>query len=157
MLFKRSGHGYFCCVATQLHQGEKTLRGIPVSAGVCRGKILVLDKARPAIEQRPLTEAELPEEINRLQRALVRTREQLQDVQRQLALSLGASHASIFDAHLLVLEDPALIDETVRVIQQEKVNAEYAFHRVTERYATALAKVADEYLRERTTDMRFRR
>ena len=154
MLFKRVGYRYFCYVATQLHQGEKTLRGIPVSAGVCRGKILVLDKARPAIEQRPLTEAELPEEINRLQRALVSTREQLQDVQRQLALSLGASHASIFDAHLLVLEDPALIDETVRVIQQEKVNAEYAFHRVTERYATALAKVADEYLRERTTDMR---
>ncbi len=154
MLSKRAGHRYFCCVATQLHQGEKTLRGIPVSAGVCRGKILVLDKARPAIEQRSLAEAELPEEINRLQRALVSTREQLQDVQRQLALSLGASHASVFDAHLLVLEDPALIDETVRVIQQEKVNAEYAFHRVTERYATALAKVADEYLRERMTDMR---
>jgi phosphoenolpyruvate-protein phosphotransferase (PTS system enzyme I) len=154
MLFKWAGQGYFCFVATQLHQGEKTLRGIPVSAGVCRGRILVLDKARPAIEQRSLAEAELPEEINRLQRALVSTREQLQDVQRQLAASLGASHASIFDAHLLVLEDPALIDETVRVIQEEKFNAEYAFHRVTERYATALAKVADEYLRERTTDMR---
>ena len=154
MLFKGVGQGYFCSVATQLHQGEKTLRGIPVSAGVCRGKVLVLDKARPAIEPRVLAEAELAEEINRLQRALVCTREQLQDVQRQLALSLGDSHASIFDAHLLVLEDPALIDETVRVIQQEKVNAEYAFHRVTERYATALAKVADEYLRERTTDMR---
>ena len=154
MLFNWANQRYFCCVATQLHHGEKIYRGIPVSAGVCRGKILVLDKARRAIEQRPLAEAELPEEINRLQRALVRTREQLQDVQRQLAVSLGASHASVFDAHLLVLEDPALIDETVRVIQQEKVNAEYAFHRVTERYATALAKVADEYLRERTTDMR---
>ena len=89
-----------------------------------------------------------------MQQSLVRTREQLQDVQRKVATSLGAEHATIFDAHLLVLEDPALIDEVVRVIRQDKVNAEYAFHRVTERYAAALAKVEDEYLRERTSDMR---
>jgi phosphotransferase system enzyme I (PtsI) len=141
-------------MAERLHTGEKILRGIPVSAGVCRGKILVLDKPRHGIEKRALAEAELSGELSRFQQALVKTREQIQDVQRQLAQSLGAGQASIFDAHLMVLEDPSLIDEVVRVIQEEKVNAEFAFHQVTDRYIAALAKVEDEYLRERVADMR---
>jgi phosphotransferase system enzyme I (PtsI) len=141
-------------MAERLHKGEKVLRGIPVSAGVCRGKILVLDKARHTISRRELTDAELPEEVNRLEKALIRTREQILEVQRRLAEGIGAEQASIFDAHLMVLEDPALIDEAVAVIQREKVNAEYAFHTVSERYAAALAKVDDEYLRERVSDMR---
>lgn len=141
-------------MAERLHTGERILRGIPVSAGVCRGKILVLDKPRQAIEKRDLPEAEIPGELNRFQQALIKTREQLQEVQRQLTQSLGAGQASIFDAHLLVLEDPSVIDEVVRVVQQDKVNAEFAFHQITERYIGALAKVEDEYLRERATDMR---
>jgi phosphotransferase system enzyme I (PtsI) len=141
-------------MAERLHKGEKVLRGIPVSAGVYRGKILVLDKARHTIVRRELADAELPEEVNRLEKALIHTREQILEVQRKLARGIGAEQASIFDAHLMVLEDPALIDEAVRVIQTEKVNAEHAFHAVSERYAGALAKVDDEYLRERVSDMR---
>ena len=114
----------------------------------------MLDKARKGVEHRILPEVEISGELNRLQQSLVRTREQLQEVQRKVAQNLGAEHATIFDAHLMVLEDPALIDEVVRVIQRDKVNAEFAFHSITERYADALAKVEDEYLRERTSDMR---
>jgi phosphotransferase system enzyme I (PtsI) len=141
-------------MAERLHTGEKVFRGIPVSAGVCRGKILVLDKPRQTIEKRTLADADIPAELNRLQQALLQTREQLQEVQRQLTQSLGANQASIFDAHLLVLEDPSVIDEVVRVIQQDKLNAEFAFNQVTARYIDALAKVEDEFLRERATDMR---
>ena len=141
-------------MAERLHKGEKVLRGIAVSAGVCRGKILVLDKVAPNVTRREVTEAELPEEINRLEKALLGTRQQILDVQRKLAGSIGQEQASIFDAHLLVLEDPALIDEAVRVIQSEQVNAEFAFHAVSERYASALSQVDDEYLRERVSDMR---
>jgi phosphotransferase system enzyme I (PtsI) len=67
---------------------------------------------------------------------------------------MGAEEGSIFDAHLLVLEDRTLLDEVVRVIREEKVNAEYAFHLVAERYAATLAAIEDDYLRERATDMR---
>ena len=141
-------------MADRLRTGETTLRGIPVSAGVSKGKILVLDKVHHTVERRDIPETEVANEISRFQHALVQTREQLQDVQAQLTKSLGPGQASIFDAHLLVLEDPSLIDEVVRVIEQKKVNAEHAFHTVTERYSAALSKVEDEYLRERATDMR---
>ena len=137
-----------------LRRGEKSFRGIPVSAGVCRGKILVLGRNRPAVAKLALDGATLAEEINRLEKALVQTRQQILGVQRQVSEGMGAQEGSIFDAHLLVLEDRTLIDEVMRVIQEQKVNAEHAFHTVAERYATTLAAIEDDYLRERATDMR---
>src|SRR5437660_6085746 len=137
-----------------LPKGERIFRGIPVSAGVCRGKILVVDRTRPTIDGRKLADSQIPEEINRLEKALVLTRQQILEVQRKVSKAMGAQEGSIFDAHLLVLEDRTLLDEVIRVIQEEKVNAEYAFHAVAERYATSLAAIEDDYLRERATDMR---
>jgi phosphotransferase system enzyme I (PtsI) len=136
------------------HKGEKIFRGIPVSGGVCRGKIVVLGKARPSIGKAHLTDGELPEEINRLEKALLQTRQQILEVQRKVVEGMGAQEGGIFDAHLLVLEDRTLLDEVIRVIQESKVNAEYAFHVVAERYAATLAAIEDDYLRERATDMR---
>lgn len=136
------------------HTGEKSFRGIPVSTGVCRGKILVLGRARPSIAQRHVADGALAEEVNRLEKALVQTRQQILEIQRKVSEGMGAEEGSIFDAHLLVLEDRTLLDEIVRVIQEQKVNAEHAFHTVAERYAATLSTVEDEYLRERAADMR---
>jgi phosphoenolpyruvate-protein phosphotransferase (PTS system enzyme I) len=135
-------------------KGEKSFRGIPVSTGVCRGKILVLGRARPTISERHVADEGLAEEVNRLEKALVQTRHQILEVQRKVSEGMGAQEGSIFEAHLLVLEDRTLLDEVVRVIQQQKVNAEHAFHMVAERYAGMLAAIEDEYLRERAADMR---
>ncbi len=136
------------------HKGEKYFRGIPVSAGVCRGKLLVLGRSRPSITQRHVPERALAEEVNRLEKALVQTRHQILEVQRKVSEGMGAHEGSIFDAHLLVLEDRTLLDEVVRVVHEEKVNAEYAFQVVAERYAATLSAIEDEYLRERAADMR---
>jgi phosphotransferase system enzyme I (PtsI) len=136
------------------HKGEKTFRGIPVSAGVCHGKVLIVGRSRPSIDKRQVPEKDLPEEVNRLEKALIQTRHEILEVQRKVSEGMGAHEGGIFDAHLLVLEDRTLLDEVVRVIQQEKVNAEYAFHTVAERYAATLAAIEDDYLRERATDMR---
>jgi phosphotransferase system enzyme I (PtsI) len=141
-------------MAEPLHKGEKVFRGIPVSAGVCRGRILVLGRPQHTVSRQSLAPAQLPDEVNRLERALVQTRQEILEVQRKVSEAMSASEGSIFDAHLLVLEDRTLIDEVVRLIQSEKVNAEHAFHTVAERYAATLAAIEDDYLRERATDMR---
>lgn len=141
-------------MAEPSQKGEQYFRGIPVSAGVCRGRLLVIDRSRPSIGKRDLSGAELQEEISRLERSLIQTRQQILEVQRRVSEGMGAAEGSIFDAHLLVLEDRTLLDEVIRMIQNQKVNAEFAFHSVAERYATSLAAIEDDYLRERATDMR---
>lgn len=141
-------------VPEPLHKGEKVFRGIPVSNGVCRGKILVLGKPQHTIGRQAVTDTRVPEEVTRLERALVQTRQEILEVQRRVSKAMGAKEGSIFDAHLLVLEDRTLIDEVVRMITEEKINAEFAFHTVAERYAATLAAIEDDYLRERAGDMR---
>src|SRR5580704_7240367 len=133
---------------------ERIFRGVPVSAGVCRGKVLVLGRSHAAIPKHELDEAAIHDEIVRLERALVQTRHDILEVQKKVATSMSAGEGGIFDAHLLVLEDRTLLDEVLRNIQENKVNAEYAFHIIAEKYASALAAIEDEYLRERATDMR---
>lgn len=135
-------------------KGERVYRGLPVSAGVCRGKILVLNKPRSGVARRDIGEAQVADEIQRLSHALSQTRQQVLEVQRQVKAGLGDAEGGIFDAHLLVLEDPVLIEEVTRIVRREKVNAEYAFNVVAEKYASALAAIEDEYLRERSNDMR---
>jgi phosphotransferase system enzyme I (PtsI) len=135
-------------------KGEKVYRGIAAAAGVCRGRILVLHRTQHVIVRRELPENQVESEISRFEQSLVKTRQQITEVQRRVAASMSAAEADIFDAHLLMLEDRVLIDEVMRLIRAQKVNAEFAFHSVAERYVAALADVDDEYLRERATDLR---
>ena len=133
-------------MAQAVRLGEKVFHGIPVSAGVCRGKILVLGKSTQAIPRRTIEAADAPAEIERLEQALVATRHEILQVQQKVTEAMGAKNAGIFDAHLLVLEDPTLIDEVTRLISQKLFNAEAAFHDVAEKYAASLAAAEDEYL-----------
>ena len=135
-------------------KGEKVYRGIVVSAGVCRGKILVLHRTRHVITRREVPAGEIEPEIKRFEQSLVKTRQQITEVQRRVAASMSAAEADIFDAHLLMLEDRVLIEEVMRLIRAQKVNAEFAFHAISERYVAAMADVEDEYLRERASDLR---
>jgi phosphoenolpyruvate-protein phosphotransferase (PTS system enzyme I) len=135
--------------------GQRVLRGIPVCDGVCQGKVLVLAGPEEAVVPHyALSEADLPQHIQRLEQALVITRQQILEVQQKVRQNIGAQDAGIFDAHLLVLEDPALVDEVTRLIQDEKVNVEQAFQVAAGKYTAALNAIGDDFLRERAADMR---
>ena len=135
-------------------KGEKVFQGIGVSAGVCRGKVIVLRRTRRAILKRELPDDSITPEIKRFEHVLVRTRQQITEVQRRVAETMSTSEADIFDAHLLMLEDRVLIEEVFKIIREQKANAEYAFHTASDRYIAVLEAVEDEYLRERAADLR---
>jgi phosphotransferase system enzyme I (PtsI) len=133
--------------------GEKVFQGIAVSTGVVRAKIHILGRTQLAVSRWDIPTAEAPQEIARLEKALLTTREQIQDVQSRLSESMRAEHAAIFDAHLLVLDDPVILDEVILQIEKKHVNAEYAYQTVVGRYTASLSKVEDAYLRERVADI----
>ena len=139
---------------TKRKTGEKMLRGIPVSQGVSRSRVVVLDRTRIDPAKWGILESDPAGEEDRLQASLVETRRQILAVQERLREAMGADEAQIFDAHLLVLEDPMLLQETARFILEDLVTAEFAFHQASEKYADALAKLDDSYLSERAADIR---
>jgi len=136
-------------------KGEIVLRGIPVAPGVARARILVLNQPQAGTVPRTrIAPGDIPKELTRLQNALVATRKDILNIQQKVAEGLGAKDASIFEAHLLVLEDPTLIDEVTRLMERELINVEHAYHQVSARFVNELGKIDDEYLRERAADMR---
>jgi phosphoenolpyruvate-protein phosphotransferase (PTS system enzyme I) len=135
-------------------KGEKVYRGIAVSAGVCRGKVLVLHRARHVITRREVPPEEIVAEVVRFEKSLVRTRQQITEIQHRVSQTMSSTEADIFDAHLLMLEDRVLLDEVMRLIRDEHANADFAFHAASERYIAVLEAVEDEYLRERAADLR---
>jgi phosphotransferase system enzyme I (PtsI) len=133
--------------------GERRFHGIAVSPGIARGTVFV---HRPEDEEPPvrrIEESEIPNEIARFENALIATRAQILEMQERIATSIGAKDASIFDAHLLVVEDRTLIDEVLRNLQREKYNIEHVFAQVAGRYAKTLSEIDDPYLRERALDI----
>jgi phosphotransferase system enzyme I (PtsI) len=138
----------------QAQTGERVFRGIPVSAGICQGKIFVLHKAQAEIPKYDVAESDLLLEAQRFEQALRLTREQILEVQQKVSQALNASEASIFEAHLLVLEDPTLIESVNAAIYSKKINVEAAFQEFAETYMATLSAIEDAYLRERVADMR---
>ena len=96
---------------------EKAFYGIPVSPGIASGKIYVFDHEDDAIVERDITEEEVPLEIVKLENALIETRREITDIKKKIAESIGVSHAEIFNAHLLVLEDRSFLEEIIKQVE----------------------------------------
>ena len=133
---------------------ERTFRGIPASGGVVHARVLRLGPNAPDIARRELPTAEAEQELDRFREALVATRHQIRDIQSRVSKALGASEGAIFDAHLLVLDDPTFMDEITSGVRDQHLNADFVVKTVADRFASALAEVDDPYLSERAADVR---
>ena len=133
---------------------EAVYRGIAVSPGVVRGTIYVYRPQEVAIERRPVRDEDIAGEFARLEQAVIKTRQQLIEIPQHLGKEMGDDKPGIFDAHLLVLDDPMLMEQVFKHLKTEKLNVEFILHEVAGQYTQALAKLEDTYLRERAADVR---
>ena len=133
---------------------EVTVQGIAASQGIAYGQIFVYIQSDVEVPSYQVEPERRLEEVSRFDWALVSTRQQIAKIQGEVEKNLGAQEALIFDAHLMALEDPALIGETIRVFESTGQNIETCFNQVSQRYVQAFAKFEDEYLRERASDIR---
>lgn len=130
------------------------LHGIGVSPGVATGPVFLMTTEDERFVERTIGDDEVAREIARFEEALIATRRQLHEIQRQVGSAIGQESASIFDAHLLVVDDRSLVEEVIRGLSVHKKNVETVLRLVADRYAQALLRVQDDYLRERAADIR---
>ncbi|ALJ56393.1 Phosphoenolpyruvate-protein phosphotransferase [Candidatus Xiphinematobacter sp. Idaho Grape] len=133
--------------------GEYSFHGIPIAEGICHGKAFIY---RHEDEQTPIRQIaleDLPQEIEKFEMARIATRAEILGIQRKIASAIGAKDASIFEAHLLVVEDHTLVDEVLKTLERELKNVEHVFDRVVERYCRTLHDIGDPFLRERVADI----
>jgi len=131
---------------------EVRLKGIAAAPGVARGPAYPLMRGMAIVACEKVADPEA--EIRRLEGALAATRQEISQLRDDVARKLNESEASIFDAHLLVLEDVALIDDVSKEVRRTGFNVEFCFQEVAQRYIEIFEKMDDDFLRERASDIR---
>ena len=133
---------------------ELTVQGIAASQGIAYGQIFVYIQSDVEVPSYQVEPEKRIEEVARFDRALLATRQQIAKIKNEVEKNIGPEEALIFDAHLMVLEDQALIGETIREFENSGCNIETCFNQVSARYIKAFSEIDDEYLRERSGDIR---
>jgi phosphotransferase system enzyme I (PtsI) len=129
------------------------LRGMGVSPGVAVGHALIVEREDVRAIRLHLPPGGIEPELERLRCAIEDSRRQIEAVRQRLSREVGVPHAYIFDAHLLILEDPLVLDRAFAVIREEGVNAEWALRTVWEQLHDRFEGMSDAYLRERGRDL----
>jgi phosphotransferase system enzyme I (PtsI) len=133
---------------------EMVVQGIAASQGIAYGQVFVYIQSDVEVPSYQVEPEKRIDEVARFDRALVVTRQQISKIKSEVEKNIGPEEALIFDAHLMVLEDQALIGETIREFEATGRNIETCFNKVSARYIQAFAEIDDAYLRERAGDLR---
>ena len=130
---------------------SKLIKGIAASDGVAIAKAYLLVEPDLSFTNEKITDTDA--EIKKFRNALEASKIELTKIRNNAEKSLGADKAAIFDAHLLVLDDPELIHPIEDKIANEKVNAPEALNEVTTQFITIFESMDNEYMRERAADI----
>ncbi len=135
-------------------KSEVVIQGIAASKGIAYGQAFLYLQSELEIPRYTVDPDKRIAEIARFDQALVVTRQQISKIQVQVTKNLSEEEALIFDAHQMVLEDQALIGETIRDFEKSGLNIETCFNNIAQRYIQAFSEIDDEYLRERAADIK---
>src|SRR5882762_6695647 len=131
---------------------EERYKGTAVSPGIAIGPLVLLYADEHIVRKRRIRPEDTAGEITRFEAALLKTRQQIQSIREQLATSIGEADASIFDAHILSLEDSSLIESVKEQVHSRLVNVEFAYEQVVRSYTRKMRELDDDYFRERAAD-----
>ncbi len=129
----------------------QTLKGNSVCNGIACGKIFFINKASVNIERKPTDD--IPKELNRLENAVTKGIDELDELRRKTEKSANTDTAGIFDTHILMLSDDDFTNDIKSYITENKVCAEYAVSEISKKYVQLFRNMDNAYLRERSRDV----
>ncbi len=132
------------------------MKGLGVSSGIVIGTVHLFDRGElEPVQYCHLDSRALDYEIERFNKALTESKDQILRIRNKLEEEGGQAkeHIQIIDANLLIFEDQMLIDDTIKVIREDKINAEWALKKVLTRLMELFDNMEDEYFKERGSDI----
>jgi phosphoenolpyruvate-protein phosphotransferase len=129
-------------------------KGVPVSPGVSVAPAYCVDEVLARREPITLESAAVSGEVARFDQACAAASQELDAIAARVQQEVGAEEAAIFQAHRLLLRDPALVGRVKSAIVNRHIDAQGALHELVEEYGKLFSKIDDEYLKERMADIR---
>ncbi len=137
-----------------MNQKNIILRGIPASPGIVLGRAqLFSDRAGPQSTYRLLyTPEEVAVELQRFKDAVDRTEEELSRLKEEAATKLK-EHAHLLETHLIILRDRMLFQESLRLIQEQNINAERALYLAFQKIKELFQGIGDPHIKGKIADV----
>ncbi|HHC8632700.1 TPA: phosphoenolpyruvate--protein phosphotransferase [Staphylococcus aureus] len=132
---------------------SKLIKGIAASDGVAIAKAYLLVEPDLTFDKNEKV-TDVEGEVAKFNSAIEASKVELTKIRNNAEVQLGADKAAIFDAHLLVLDDPELIQPIQDKIKNENADAATALTDVTTQFVTIFESMDNEYMKERAADIR---
>ncbi|NEF67125.1 phosphoenolpyruvate--protein phosphotransferase [Staphylococcus aureus] len=132
---------------------SKLIKGIAASDGVAIAKAYLLVEPDLTFDKNEKV-TDVEGEVTKFNSAIEASKVELTKIRNNAEVQLGADKAAIFDAHLLVLDDPELIQPIQDKIKNENANAATALTDITTQFVTIFESMDNEYMKERAADIR---
>ena len=126
--------------------------GKSVYKAITLGKVLVFARNENQIKRRKIEAVD--GEIARLEAAIAKATEQLQELYEKAVKEVGEASAAIFEFHQMMLEDDDYLDSMHEIIRGEEVNAEYAVAQTGDNFSAMFAGMEDDYMKARAIDVK---
>lgn len=127
------------------------IKGIAASSGIAVSKVFKLQHPVVVIEKKT---GDADVEIEKLKGAIVKTQEDIKSIKEKAVGKLSDEDLAIFDAHLMVTEDPEFIGQVEEKIKEENVNAEFAMDEIGNMFIGMFESMDDPYFKERAADIK---
>lgn len=137
-----------------MDEGGNKMIGIGASPGIAIGKALVLKHQEIEVSSKKIQSADQGAEVEKLEKAIDKSRKQLEAIKEKAVKELGESEAEIFSAHLMVLEDPEFVGQVKLDIENNLDNAAFATQKIMNQFVSIFESMDDEYLKERAADVK---
>ncbi len=133
---------------------EFVLKGISAAPGIEYGPAFVYLQKELEVPLYQIDKKQVQGEVERFKSAIESTKQQLLNIKQEISQRLGVKEGNIFDAHLLVLEDKAIWEETLAYFYTNRCNIAYCFDLVVKKFLEQFKAINDPHLREKYTDIR---
>jgi phosphoenolpyruvate-protein phosphotransferase (PTS system enzyme I) len=130
---------------------NKLMHGIASAPGIAIAQAYIYMKDSEVINQSPVPDVE--DAIKNLQDALAKSKKELNKIFGLAIDKLGEKRAAIFEAQLMILDDPILIATIIERIYDEKKNPEYIVDDEISKYQLLMSRSHEPYMKERSLDI----
>jgi phosphotransferase system enzyme I (PtsI) len=130
-------------------------QAIGASPGIAIGRAYHVERSRVKVFYEYLIDPkQVPREVRRFKQAADLAERELAAIKRKFGAEFR-DRAYIVDSHLMILRDPMIYERTIEAIEREKINAEWALKRALDASKELFARIQDDYIRSRFSDIEY--
>lgn len=135
------------------------IKGTPACPGIVEGKVFIFSEPEIVLNQKPIAESQVENEINLFLEGREKAKNQLETIKAITLKNIGPEEAEIFDGHIEILMDEGMEEEVKLLIKSDLMAADFAAQKVADQYIAMFQNMDDEYMSARAADMKdiFRR